>query len=72
MVCEFARFMTVVEYLDAPSPLVSRLVVRNHEPYMFPGPDKSKPLRERVQKEVKIFRMFNLKKRGVGMEANGH
>lgn len=63
MVVEFARFMTIIEYLDAPSPMVTRLVFRNNAPFNFPGPDKTKPVREQVESEVKIYRMFNLKKR---------
>ena len=57
--CEFVRFMTVVEYLDPPCPLVTRLVKRNTLP--FPGPDKTKPNRERTDREVKILRMFTAK-----------
>mmetsp|Transcript_17997 Transcript_17997/g.30263 ORF Transcript_17997/g.30263 Transcript_17997/m.30263 type:complete len:256 (+) Transcript_17997:130-897(+) len=62
-VCEYARFLQVVEYLDPPHPLVTRLVKRNVQPYNFPGPDtKHKPNRERVELEVKRYRMFNPKK----------
>jgi len=64
MVCEFVRFMGVVEYLDAPSSIVSRLVCRNQFPYNFPGPDRPKPQREAVDKEVKIFHMFNYVSKG--------
>lgn len=55
--------MGVVEYLDPPSPIVNRLVSRNHLPFNFPGPDKSKPNRPRTENEVKKYRMFNFRKR---------
>jgi hypothetical protein len=52
-----------VEYLDPPHPRVKRLVKRNVVPYNFPGPDTTPPNREISDREVKIYRMFNLKKR---------
>ena len=55
--------MSVVEYLDPPTPLVSRLVFRNNLPFGFPGPDKSKPNRDCTEPDVKKYRMFNLKKK---------
>lgn len=64
MVCEFVRFMGVVEYLDAPSSTVTRLVSRNNFPYNFPGPDRTKPQRESVDKEIKILHMFNYVRKG--------
>jgi hypothetical protein len=64
-VCEFVRFTKVVEYLDPPHPRVTRLVKRNVMPYMFPGPDTTPTTRESTCREVKIYRMFNLKKRNV-------
>jgi hypothetical protein len=63
MVCENVRFLKIVEFLDAPHPRVTRLVNRNVMPHMFPGPDKTAPTRETTDREVKIYRMFNLKKK---------
>jgi hypothetical protein len=61
LVCEFVRFMTVVQYLDTPAPRVSRLVYRNSDPYNFPGPDHTPPTRDRMDPEVKAYGMFNPK-----------
>lgn len=55
--------MSVVEYLDPPTPLVSRLVKFNSIPFGFPGPDKTKPNRKCTESDVKKYRMFNLKKK---------
>ena len=63
VICEFVRFTKVVEYLDPPHPRVTRLVKRNVMPHNFPGPDATKPNRETTEREVKIYRMFNLRKK---------
>lgn len=63
LVCEFVRFTKVEEYLDPPCPRVSRLVKRNVIPHNFPGPDATPPNRAVTSREMKIFRMFNVKKR---------
>ena len=62
-VCEFGRFMNIVEYLDAPNPMVTRLVRQNSIPFNFPGPDKTKPNRDVSDRDVKIYRMFNLSRK---------
>lgn len=51
--CEYAKFIKIEKYLDAPSPMPHRLPKKFVEPYYFPSPDYQDPSRMRTQSVVK-------------------
>lgn len=60
-VCEFTKYMNIVEFLDPVSPRVSRLSDKYIRPYFFPGLDHTKPNRGQSERLVKKYQMFNVK-----------
>ncbi|KAJ1430678.1 hypothetical protein B484DRAFT_430501 [Ochromonadaceae sp. CCMP2298] len=63
-VCEFVRYLSIVEYLDPPHPTTSRNLVGYVQPHNFPLPDNQPPNRNRTGKFVKKFRMFHPRRGG--------
>lgn len=51
--CEYAKFIKIEKYLDAPSPMPHRLPKKFVEPFYFPSPDYQDPTRMRTLSVIK-------------------
>jgi len=61
MHCEYAKFMSIVEFLDPPHPVPQRLSARYVAPFFFTPADKTPPNRQRAKPYFKVHRFFTLR-----------
>lgn len=61
MHCEYAKFMSIVEFLDPPHPVPKRLSTKYVEPFFFTPADKTPPNRLRAKPYFKVHRFFTLR-----------